>query len=410
MPETNQDSQVPNLWWERTDLGYLEGQLWFEGIEVRNLVDCNGTPLYVYNRNRAADNISRLSRAMSAAHPRTCIFYAMKSNRYEPLLKWMASLGSLGIDACSPGEVELALQCGFRDEQISYTATGMSYREWELVLRHPGIVVNADSFGDIRKIAEIAPGRTIGIRVNPGISLGYRQNPKLMYTQQSRFSKFGVSMEECEQAIAFAETSGLQVCGIHAHVGCGYLAEQLPQYERLLDRLVELISRFPKVESLNLGGGFGIPLVEEDGHWDLEQWAALLHSRFRGWEGQLCCEPGDYLVKDAGLLLAEVTNIETKCGRKVIWVNAGFNIHPEPVFYSLPLYPVPLVQRPGETETVTIVGNINEVHDIWMEDIRMLPVKEGDVIAFLNAGGYGAAMSSNHCCRGTFREMLIPTE
>ena len=407
MAEIDQDTHAPNRWWERADLRYQDGQLLFEGVEVQALAASHATPLYVYNRNRIADNVSRLSRALNQAHPRTQVYYAMKSNRYEPILKWMASLGTLGIDACSPGEVELALQCGFRDKQISYTATGMSYREWERVLQHPGIVIDADAFGDIRKIAQIAPGRAIGIRVNPGISLGYRQNPKLMYTQQNSFSKFGVSMDECGQAISLAEASGLRVGGIHAHVGCGYLAEQLPQYEQLLDKLAGLISRFPELEYVNLGGGLGIPLVEDDGYWDLERWTALLRSRFDGLTGQLCCEPGDYLVKDSGLLLSEVTNIESKCGRKVLWVNAGFNIHPEPVFYSLPLYPIPVIERPGAAETVTIVGNINEGHDVWMEDVRMSPVKEGDTIAFLNAGGYGASMSSNHCCRGVFQELLI---
>ena len=408
MTETDHPSRTGKLWWERSDLMQREGKLLFEGMEVQRLAEDCGTPTYVYNRNRIADNLSRVSEALNNAHPRTRVFYAMKSNRYEPILRWMASLGNMGIDACSPGEVELALRWGFREEQISYTATGMSLNEWERVLSHPGIIVNADALGDIRKIGRVAPGRSIGIRVNPGVSLGYRQNPKLMYTQQNRFSKFGISIEECSEAVQLAERLRLQVSGIHAHAGCGYLEDQLPQYKQLLDRLVALTEQFPQLEHLNLGGGLGIPLVEGDGHWDLQKWSSLLKSRFRDWQGELWCEPGDYLVKDSGLLLTEITNIETKCGKKVVWVNAGFNIHHEPVFYNLPLFPVPVTERSGAKEPVTVVGNINEGHDIWMEDVPMSPLEEGDFIAFLNAGGYGASMSSNHCCRGNFREILIP--
>ena len=408
MSDVDQTTRTRPPWWERSDLTHRDGKLLFGGVEVQHLAEENGTPTYVYNRNRIADNLSRLIKALNDAHPRSHIFYAMKSNRYEPILRWMASRGDVGIDACSPGEVKLALRCGFKEGQISYTATGMSSREWENVLQHPDIIVNADALGDIRKIGQIAPGRSIGIRVNPGVSIGYRQNPKLMYTQQSRFSKFGISMDDCDEGFQLAKQLNLQIRGIHAHAGCGYLEEQLPQYKQLLERLARLTQAFPQLEYLNLGGGLGIPLVEGDGSWNLQRWSSLLRSHFGDWQGQLYCEPGDYLVKDSGLLLGEITNIETKCGKRVVWVNAGFNVHHEPVFYSLPLFPVPVVEGPGDSETVTIVGNINEGHDIWMEDILMPPLKEGDILAFLNAGGYGASMSSNHCCRGNFSEVMIP--
>lgn len=408
MAENDQDTCFRKCWWERSDLMLKQGILMLEGADVQRIAQDCETPTYVYNRNRISANLSRLLQALNSAHPRSRLFYAMKSNRYEPLLRWLASLGNVGIDACSPGEMELALQCGFKEEQISFTATGMGYREWENVLKHADVRVNADSFGDILKIGQISPGRKIGLRVNPEVSLGYRQNPKLMYTQQSQFSKFGISIAQFEEAIRFAKSVDLQVHGIHSHSGCGYLNEQWSQYVQFIDRLRGLTERFTQIEYLNLGGGLGIPLVEEDTHWDLQQWSSLLRSRFSGWKGELYCEPGDYIVKDSGILLTEVTNIEIKCGKKVVWVNAGFNVHLEPVFYNLPLFPVAVSERTGEKERITIVGNINEGHDIWMEDVFMTPLQEGDFIALLNAGGYGASMSSNHCCRGEVQEMMIP--
>ena len=88
-------------------------------------------------------------------------------------------------------------------------------------------------------------------------------------------------------------------------------------------------------------------------------------------------------------------------------VDGGFNLAPEPAYYDLPCEPVACVLRDGAWEPVTIAGNINEALDVWARDKAMPPLAEGDRIALLNAGGYGAAMSSNHCMRGAFTEALL---
>jgi len=396
----------PRPWWQRNDLRYENNRLKF-GTTDLNTVAVSGTPTYVYNSVRIGENIGRLQACLDKSHPRTGLFYAMKSNRFRPILKWMAGRGNLGIDACSFNEVQLAIDCGFKDSQISYTATGTGYHEWEKLLSFPNLIINADSFGDIRKIAQIAPGRSIGLRINAGVSLGYRQNPKLVYTAKDSFSKFGIPIDQIPEAIKVAGNLQLKVIGIHSHCGCGYLKEQTPQYTLFLEKLAHIAQKTPQLQYINLGGGLGIPLDENDSKWDLEIWSDLIHRNFKTWDGTIFGEPGDYIVKDAGILLLEITNIEMKCGRKVVWLNGGFNIHPEPVFYNLPIYPVPVLKKEGKPEKVTIVGNINEAHDIWMENVELGPVGEGDTIAMLNAGGYGASMSSNHCCRGHFSETLL---
>jgi len=395
-------------WWQRADLFYQKGQLTFAGVNLDSIGKNLGTPTYVYSRTRIEENITRLQRSLTGSHPQTRLFYAMKSNRYPPLLQSIAEFGNVGIDACSAGEVKIALECGFSEEQITFTATGMSFQEWEEVLSFSKLIINADSFGDIQKIGSISPGREIGLRMNAGVSLGYRQNPKLVYTASNRFSKFGISPDQLDDALQACAKYHLEVIGIHSHCGCGYLKEQLPQYAAFLEILKTIALSHPHLRYINLGGGLGIPLIESDSAWDLDAWSALLRSTFEGWSGTLYCEPGDYLVKDAGILLTSVTNVEIKASRKVVWLNAGFNIHPEPVFYDLPLFPVPIAPAKGEPELVTFVGNINEAHDIWMENLTMPPIAEGDTVALLNAGGYGASMSSNHCCRGHFSQILIP--
>ena len=119
-------------------------------------------------------------------------------------------------------------------------------------------------------------------------------------------------------------------------------------------------------------------------------------------------EPGDYLVKDCGILILQVDTVEKKGGTTFIGVDGGFNIQNLPVYYSTPLTVAPLaMSTTTPPEQVTIAGNINEAIDLFAQDILLPPIREGDYLGFLNVGGYGSAASSNHCMRGTFSEYLL---
>jgi diaminopimelate decarboxylase len=121
-------------------------------------------------------------------------------------------------------------------------------------------------------------------------------------------------------------------------------------------------------------------------------------------------EPGDYLVKDAGILLVRANTVEDKAGTRFVGVDAGLGIESLYAYYRTPLAVAPLRPAVGTSERVTIAGNINEAMDLLAEDIDLPPVAEGDLLALLNVGGYGSAAASNHCMRGEFREYLLPEQ
>lgn len=122
-------------------------------------------------------------------------------------------------------------------------------------------------------------------------------------------------------------------------------------------------------------------------------------------------EPGDYLVKDAGVLLLQVNTVEEKGGKRFVGVNGGFNIQNLAAYYQTPFIVAPLKWKPdAPKEKITLAGNINEAIDILAEDVELPAVSEGDYLALLNTGGYGSASSSNHCMRGRFSEYLIIDE
>ena len=118
-------------------------------------------------------------------------------------------------------------------------------------------------------------------------------------------------------------------------------------------------------------------------------------------------EPGDYLAKDSGVLLLQVTAIEHKRDTTFVYVNGGHNLFCGPAQYDLPLVPLPAKQAADDGKRYTIAGNINEAIDIFATNTALPGIEVGATIAMLNAGGYGASMASNHCMRGTFTEYLL---
>jgi diaminopimelate decarboxylase len=396
-----------NGWWERDDLRYAADRLIFAGRAVADLAHQYGSPSFFYSARRVAANMARLHGVLDAAgfaglHR---LNYAMKANRFAPLLTWMKTSGLCRIDACSPEEVEHAVGCGFSPAEISFTATSLSARDFDRLSRLDGLVMNCDSLHSIREWGERGPGRKIGIRVNPAVGVGRADNELLQYSG-GRTTKFGIYREQFAEALELAARYGLTIERIHFHTGCGYLTPQLPAWEQVVKECLWFVDRIATVTTVNIGGGLGIPHIAQDRPLDLERWAAILTRHFQPRRLQIEVEPGDYLVKDAGLLLLTVNAVERKKETVFIGVDAGFNIAVEPAVYGLPFQPVPVRRRPGE-ERYTLVGNINEALDVWYADVAMPPVASGDFLALINAGAYSASMASNHCMRGEFKEFLL---
>ena len=363
-------------------------------------------PAFFYNAERVRAKLRMLRDALATIGLPSRVFYAMKANRFAPLLTFMRSTGLCGIDACSPRELQLALACGFAETDVSYTATSVSNADLDVLIRHPGCMINCDSLSSLRRLGERDPGRTVGLRINPGMGVGYGDNELLRYSG-AKTTKFGIYRQHLDEALDVAARHDLDIRGIHFHVGIGYQSAQLPLWEEVLRVCAEFVDAVPGVRRVNLGGGLGLPHVAADEGLDLGAWAQVITRRFGSRGVEIGVEPGDFIVKDAGVLVLQVNTVETKRDTCFVGVDGGFNLAMEPAFYRLPCEPTPCEVRPGEERVVTIAGNINEALDVWSRDVALPPVEEGDYLAFLNAGGYASAMSSDHCMRGAFHERLL---
>lgn len=408
-PSRDRQATSTPEWWSRPDLDWQGNQLRFAGRPVVDLARQFGTPAFFYSAPRLEQNIQRLRVAFANAgfENRFRIHYAMKANRFAPLLTFLKQTGLTGIDACSPGEVEHAIACGFSPQEITFTNTSLSRQDFDRLSRIDGLRINLDSLSAIRHWGERRPGSRIGIRVNPACGISRADNEKLQYAGDQT-TKFGIYREQFREALLLAGRHDLTVDTIHFHTGCGYLTPQLETWSEILRRCRWFVDQVDSLQSVNVGGGLGVPHVETDRPLDLAQWGEVLSASFADRPDlTLEVEPGDYIAKDAGVLLLTVGSVELKRDTLFVGVNGGFSIACEPVVYGLPFHPLPAVRRNGATRRCTIAGHINEALDVWYRDIDLPPLCEDDILCLLNAGAYSTSMASRHCLRGEFREFLL---
>lgn len=403
--EPSADAVSP--WWQRHDLCYRNGRLHIGKVDVDKLASQVGTPAYVCRADRVKENIQRLSGAMAAAGLDHRIYYAVKANRSAALLTYLRMLDMCGVDVCSEGELMHAFGCGFPEQAISFTGTSLSRQEIETLTRFQQVRVNFDSLASLDSYGRSCPGRDVGLRINPGVGVGYANDDRLNYSGAPT-TKFGIYRDHLEEAKTIAVRWDLRIVRIHFHVGCGYLDAQLDQLEEALDAADAFTAHLPDLKEVNIGGGLGVPHTAADKALDLRRWAAAIARRFANRGLVIAVEPGDYLVKDAGIVLTSVTYVERRRDVQFAGLDAGFNLAMEPAFYGLACEPVAVAPRWGEgTEIYTIVGNVNEALDRWAVDHPMPRLREADHVTLLNSGSYAASMRSDHCLRGQVREILL---
>jgi len=219
------------------------------------------------------------------------------------------------------------------------------------------------------------------------------------------YSKFGIPLQEIEEMEDLLKGAEARVVGLHAHTGSGIL--QTDNWRVTGERLLALRDNFPELRFLDLGGGLGIAEKRGERGLDLADLDRELQKIEVG-DIKLWLEPGRFIVGEAGVLLAQVTQVKGKGDMRYIGINVGMNTLIRPTLYGAYHEIVNLSNLGGApTELVTIVGPICETGDRLGSD-RLLPTtQEGDVILIANAGAYGYAMSSNYNLREPAVEIAI---
>ena len=362
-----------------------------------------GTPLYVYDLIRVGEQAVALRDAIAAVGLEPVVRLALKAQREPALLEFLrAEVPFVQMDVCSPGEVDWAIRHGWGAEEISYTGTNVSGRDLERITP-AGVHLNVDLLTQLERVGRAAPGRTVGIRVNPGIGASRDGAGETLYTGE-RPTKFGISAEQLPDALEIAGRWDLTIDTVHFHVGDGYLSDGLPVFEETVRRAAEIVQTLQRagypIREVNTGGGLGVPQQAGDRPLDLGAWAAVLATHLGPLDVAVATEPGDFLVKECGIALAEVVTVEVRSGVRFVGLDIGWNVMGERFVYGSILDLV--LCRGAEAsalDDVTISGNINEGDDLFAQDYPFPEVREGDIVAAIGVGSYNASMTSVHCLR-----------
>ena len=385
-----------------------ENKLYLENISAELIMQEYGSPLYVYE-----ESVLRSSfRQLITGFPEGLInvHYSMKANSNQSILRILCEEGS-SIDAVSGYEVRLALESGFEPDQIIFTGNNNNLEEIEYCVEQK-VLINIGSLALLELFGNRHSGMTLSVRINPGLGAGHHAH----CITGGPDSKFGIYHDQIDSVLDLANRYSLKINGIHSHIGTG-IFEAEPMLEAM-EMTLAVAEKFPELEFVDFGGGFGIPYRPDQSSLDMNDLSQKMTKRFRkfvnnyGRDLEMKIEPGKLLVGPAGILLTTVTNISETPKYRFVGVDSGFNHLLRPTIYGAYHRIVNASSVSGNEEDIVVVGNICESGDILSrsgEEIRrrITSPKIGDRLAFLDVGAYGMSMSSQYNFRPRPAEILV---
>lgn len=379
------------------------------GVDISDLAEKFGTPLYVYDKQKFIDNYNKLKGSLNKYYPNNRIHFSVKSNSNIEVLKIFRELGS-GADSSSPLELKLALMAGFKESDMLYTGNYESPADLEEI-SGLDIKLNLDDLSSFKRLLSFGLPERISFRINPGIGKGGFEG----ITTAGSDAKFGIPYEKAFDAYKFAKDAGVKRFGIHMMTGSNNLE---PYYfAQVVDKLMmisnDIFSKLDIIpEYFDIGGGQGVPYYDDEKELNVDMMSKLVAKVFierckeYGFgEPELILEPGRYLAANAGYLIARVTGIKEGY-KKFVGLDAGMGTLVRPSMYGA-FHRVRPYKSNGSTEKINLCGQICENSDIFVKDIQLPQLEEGDLVTFLDCGAYGYTMSSIYNNRMRPAEVLI---
>ncbi len=354
---------------------------------------------YVYARG-VVRSAARTLRAVAGVDR---VLYALKANPHPELIRTAVEAG-LGLECVSIGEIELALAtCPDIDPtRILFTPNFAPRREYVRGLEL-GVNVTIDNRYALDAWPEVFRGRSVFLRFDTGVGRGHHQHVRTAGSA----AKFGILAEDAPAVAELARSVGVRITGLHSHAGSGIL--DTGNWQQVGTVLGELARHFPDLQVIDVGGGFGVPDRLDGPELDLAQLGRALSALKAGWSrAQLWIEPGRYLVAQAGVLLARVTQIKSKGETCFVGIATGMNSLIRPALYGAHHDIVNLTRLDAPADRlVQVVGPICESADFLGHD-RLLPAtREGDVLLIATAGAYAHSMASRYNLREPAAEIVL---
>ena len=383
-----------------------------EDVSLVGLAKKYGTPLYVYSAGQILDRYRLFSDAFG--HRDHLICYSVKANSNLSILKLLAGQGS-GFDIVSGGELLRLLEVNKKAaSRVVFSGVGKTAEEIDLALAAGILIFNAESESEVALLAERARRRRVparvALRVNPDvfaethpyISTGLREH------------KFGIDIKAARAVYQEVKRSRyLDPVGISVHIGSQIQTAE--PFGAALDAVARTHPgtgrrRHPdQVRRCRRWPGHRLPRwFQFDPAAEMAKYAAEVERALAGLEVRLLLEPGRFLIAQAGALLAKVLYLKRNGSKTFVITDAGMNDLIRPALYQAYHEILPVIHDPlAKRGVVDLVGPVCESGDFFARDREIPEVKEGDLVAILDAGAYGMALSSNYNSRPRAAEVLV---
>ena len=374
-------------------------------IDAKALAQKYGTPLYMYDFDYIANRYTTLKDAF--AGKKSMINYAVKANSNLSVIAHLAKLGA-GADCVSIGEVKRALTAGVDKYKIIFSGVGKRDDEIREALEKDILLLNLESEAEMKRVEMVA--RTLGkearisIRVNPNIdpqthpyiSTGLHEN------------KFGVEIDMAKRMYIYANKSEfLNPVGIHFHIG-SQLTKLSPIQEsaQIVADLVRSLKAIKiDIKFFDVGGGIGV-VYDDEVTISVTDYTQAIFTATKGLDLTLLCEPGRYMVANAGAFFTKVLYEKHNDGKRFVIVDGGMNDLIRPSLYNA-YHKIEVIGVEGEKSAADVVGPVCESGDFFGKDVPLPPLSHNDLIVVQSAGAYGFTMASNYNTRAKPAEVAI---
>jgi len=365
---------------------------------AQELLQVYGSPLYVYNGDILRQTISYITKAIS--YPHTQFHFASVTNSNIALLKIFKNAG-WGLHANTPGDIYLGLNAGFYAGDIVYSGSNLNWEEMEQVLGWGVTTLNLDSISQLRLCCEVFLFRAKTQRSKDAkLDIGLRLNV-------SEDSRIGVSSADFDEAVSIASAAGLKVTGLHFYRGTGTNATTA--FIDVIDSIVAIAQKLPDWQYLDFGGGFGYPYHHDNVAFDWEIFGNELSTRIGNLDKNinLVIEPGRSAIAGCATLLVKVVSVKWQGEKQIIGVDSTIaNIAVISVHGGYREI-ITLKNSTYEKYLTDVCGNTTYSRDYLGKNCQLPALEIGDIIAILDVGAYGYAMSSHFLHRPRPAEVLL---
>ncbi len=383
----------------------VNGELYAEGVALSAIANEFGTPCYVYSKAALVSAYQDFERAFAGRDHLIC--YAMKANSSLAILNLFSRMGA-GFDIVSGGELARVQAAGGDTTKVVFSGVGKKTSEIQAALAAGIKCFNVESANELERINQVAGemGKMapISFRVNPNVDA--KTHPYI--STGLRDNKFGVAYDDALPLYRKASSlPHIVIKGIDYHIGSTVtdIAPFAEAFEKVLLLVDQLEAESIAISHIDIGGGVGIRYKDETPP-TIAEYASHLLKLMGARKQSILMEPGRALVGSAGILLTRVEYLKHQESRNFAIVDAAMNDLIRPALYQAYHQIVTVAPSQAAPQTYDVVGPVCESAD-FLGHGRELALQEGDLLAVLATGAYGAAMSSNYNSRPRGAEVIV---